>query len=29
MENDIDIEKYRKGKNYMIPFDLDFKLIEK
>ncbi len=29
MENGIDIEKYRKGKNYMIPFDLDFKLIEK
>ena len=29
MENSIDIEKYKKGKNYMIPFDLDFKLIEK
>jgi|TARA_B100001971_G_scaffold209180_1_gene232309 ribonuclease I len=29
MENGIDIEKYRKGKNYMIPFDLDFKLSEK
>ena len=30
MENDdIDIEKYKKGKNYMIPFDLDFTLIKK
>ena len=24
----IDVEKYRKGKNYMIPFDVDFNLIE-
>lgn len=28
INNNIDIHQYKKGKNYMIPFDLDFQLIK-
>jgi len=29
MESNTNLEKYKKGNKYMIPFDLNFKLIEK